>query len=158
MPLKSITSLYLHWCTADTVKQFIGLKLPEKAHGNLQGQVATLLLSVIESHSTFIRLQIWYALLYVVVEGYQELGGGDEQLDKLLSDNDMVDAMRRFRNAVFHPQEDPLSEKLTGFLTKQGSEDWPHAVNRAFQQYFDAKLDIRGRVDHILASEINQPD
>lgn len=94
---ESITSLYIHWCTAE---KFVGLPLAKKSREDLDGRAAKTLLAVLEAHSTFTRLQVWYALLYVVVEGYQELGDQDGEIDELWADAEMVEAMRRSERRV----------------------------------------------------------
>jgi hypothetical protein len=146
--MKSVTSLYVHWCTADTIKQFIRAPLPRASKGDMESKMPANLLAAIEQFSTFRRLQVWYALLYVVVEGYQELKDNDADVDALLSDEEMVDAMRRFRNAIFHPQENPLSDKLLGFLARPESEDWPRKLNAAFKRYFEKRIDVQGYVEN----------
>lgn len=150
--MKSVTSLYVHWCTADTIKQFIGAPLPQSSKGDMESKMPTDLRSVVEQFSTFTRLQVWYALLYVVVEGYKELKDTDADVDALLADEEMVDALRRFRNAIFHPQENPLSEKLLNFLTLPESENWPRKLNTAFKSYFEKRINIQGHIENIITA------
>ena len=58
--------------------------------------------------SVALRLGVFYSLLYVVVEGYKELGCNDDTVDALLAQNHYVDGPGRFRNATFHFQEHPI--------------------------------------------------
>ena len=84
-----------------------------------------------------VRVQVFYSLLYVVVEGYQELGCQDPEVDRLLSRTDLVDSFRRFRNAVFHVQRDPfLSPKLMEFLKSESREMWALDLYRALDAFF----------------------
>jgi hypothetical protein len=152
MKMKSVTSLYVHWCTADTVKQFIAVPLPDSAKGGMESAVPKALAEAIEQFSMFTRLQVWYALLYVVVEGYKELQDQDAGVDELLADKEMVESMRRFRNALFHPQEDPLSEKLLGFLVRPDSEIWPRKLNAAFKRYFEKRIDMHKYIDRMIST------
>ena len=92
----------------------------------------------VDFHSVFLAMQAWYALLYVVIEGYQELDSEDARIDVLLANEDYVDALRRFRNSVFHFQKEPLNEKLLGFISVPESENWIRDLNTAFQEYFEA--------------------
>jgi hypothetical protein len=48
--------------------------------------------------------EVWIALIYVVIEGYEGLNVRDERVDVLLTDAERVTTLRRFRNALFHPQ------------------------------------------------------
>jgi len=58
----------------------------------------------------------WYGNLYVVVEGWQDLGLTDPDIDKLLESSN-VDLLRRFRNGVFHFQRDYYDKRFVEFLT-----------------------------------------
>jgi hypothetical protein len=90
--------------------------------------------------STFAALGVWYALLQVVVEGYQELGYKDEVVDELLGQEEFARSFRRFHNATFHYQEDPLGPKFMEFLTTKDSEVWVGKVNLSFKQFFEREL------------------
>jgi hypothetical protein len=89
------------------------------------------------------RLQVFYALMFVVVEGYNELGGHYPEVDRLLEQSEFVNAFRGFRNAVFHLQEEPVSPKLTAFLAAEGSEQWTHELYRALKAFFEAQTPIK---------------
>jgi hypothetical protein len=142
-----IAALYKHWCTADSVKQFIATPVPVKGFkGRIRGW-----LHAGQMQSSFYRLSVWYALLYVVIEGYLELNGDDEEVDKLLANEEMVSLLRRFRNATFHYQENPLSDKLIDFLLAEDSHEWPRHVNAALEQYFMRKLPIQEMVQRMKA-------
>jgi hypothetical protein len=98
--------------------------------------------------SIFAALSVWYSLLYLVVEGYQELAYHDEQADLLLAHTKYVTALRLFRNATFHYQELPLSPKLMTFLEAKDSETWIKKLNRALRSFFERELDIAGLLDN----------
>jgi len=98
-------------------------------------------------------IQVYYALLYVVIEGYRELGYEDERLDQALSDEEKVGALRRLRNAMFHFQKNPLNEKLLGFLTAENSEHWIRELNEAFDQFFSKLLPIEEMKELIKVAE-----
>ena len=65
--MEKLISLHKHWINADAIKQVIATKindnskLPDELHIEA------------EMHSAFARLSILYGLIYVVIEGYQEL-------------------------------------------------------------------------------------
>ena len=87
-------------------------------------------------------ITVWYSLLFVVVEGYQELELHDPEVDELLSNRAYVDALRRFRNSTFHYQQNPLSRKRREFIEAEDSEIWIRDLNRAFDNFFDRELKI----------------
>ncbi|OJT22440.1 hypothetical protein BO221_21910 [Archangium sp. Cb G35] len=81
-------------------------------------------------------ISIWYAMLYVVIEGYRELKLVDGQLDSLLASKN-VDQLRLYRNALFHFQKNyPESPKVFGVLNNEAFPDWAKRVHRAFDRFF----------------------
>lgn len=148
MGLKSVTSLYVHWCTADTVKQFIGFPLPAAANAGLAETIPAGLTPAVRQLSVITRLQIWYAFLYVVVEGYQQLEEKDDAVDELLANEEMVAAMKGFQTALFHPQEATFPDQLLRFMACPDSELWPHALDAALKRYFESRIDVQGYIRH----------
>jgi hypothetical protein len=107
-----------HWCRADAIKYVLyGGRPPKK-------EIPEELRQVAELHSQFLRLEVFYSLIYVVIEGYRELSFQYEKVEVLLEQADYVDRLRRFRNAVFHYQRDPINLKLIDFLDAKDSEKW----------------------------------
>ena len=51
-----------------------------------------------------IYLRHWYASLYVVAEGWMELGLKDNKIDELLK-SDLLPKLKRYRNGSFHFQK-----------------------------------------------------
>jgi len=92
--------------------------------------------------SMFSVLSVWYSLLYVVVEGYMELECHDLTLDQLLAEKIYVDALRRFRNATFHFQEERVPQKVMEFLDAVKSENWINKLNRALKSFLERELNI----------------
>src|SRR5665648_392807 len=105
--LAKFAALHKHWCTADSVDYHLRRSVgsPE----TLPKDVPKALADVAVQMSVFMAIGVWYSLLQVVVEGYKELDYQDNRIDGLLSQEEYVDALRRFRNATFHYQEDPIS-------------------------------------------------
>jgi hypothetical protein len=97
--------------------------------------------------SMFSVISVWYALLYVVIEGYRDLDIHDDDVDRLLAQVDYVSALRRFRNATFHYQEDPVPGKVMEFLTAPESERWIQDLNRAFDRFLTRELNIKEDVE-----------
>ena len=141
--MKKLVALHKHWCTADSIKQFISAPIPEPKEPTAEPQLPVAVLQLAQQHSMFMRLSVWYALLYVVIEGYRDLEQKDSAIEELLAQSEKVDALRRFRNATFHYQEDPFSEKLLGFLEAKESEVWIRQLNSAFKSFFERALPIK---------------
>ncbi len=99
--------------------------------------------------SMFARLSVWYALLYVVVEGFRELNLSHPEVDELLKNEECVDCLRLFRNATFHYQNDPLTEKTLKFLEAKDSENWIRALNKALEKFFLQNLPIEQHINEI---------
>jgi hypothetical protein len=49
-----------------------------------------------------IWMQIWYGLLFVVIEGWKQSGLVDAEIENLLKNTSNVAKLKRFRHAVFH--------------------------------------------------------
>ncbi|MDJ0625261.1 MAG: hypothetical protein QNJ31_02705 [Candidatus Caenarcaniphilales bacterium] len=74
---------------------------------------------------------VFYSLLYVVIEGYQELKLQDAKVNQLLEKKHHVEALRRLRNSTFHYQNEPFPEKSIVFLENKNSEHWVHDLHEA---------------------------
>lgn len=145
-----LVALHKHWCIADAVRVVIGTPImkPEQEAEAIKryGQEFALL----GEHASMVaRISVWYALLYVVVEGYRDLKQEFEPMDALLQQEEYVNLLRLFRNATFHYQEDPLSEKIIGFLDKKDSEHWIHELNKQFQAFFLKVLPINETLQRV---------
>lgn len=141
--MKKLIALHMHWCIADSVKQFVSADLSTDGDASLSPELR----AIGELHSRFHRLSTWYALLYVVIEGYKELQLRDETIDALLAEEEFVDALRRFRNAIFHYQKNPMSEKYLGFIEAENSHVWPRKLNAAFKAFFEKVLPIKSQLE-----------
>ena len=138
IPIESnLVALHGHWVVADGIKAVASARVP--GHAGLPPDIH----DFAQVWSSMYRMLAWYALLYVVVEGYAELDLSDERIDALLRDAERVDLLRRFRNSVFHFQEDPMPRKRTEFLEAAETETWAHELNKAFEQLFLRELPIR---------------
>jgi len=78
---------------------------------------------------------LWYGVLNVVAEGYEELGLTNPEVDKLLSQPER-DLLRRFRNAVFHPtsHKDRRLEEMV--RAGEQSRAWVDSLTDAMAAYF----------------------
>jgi hypothetical protein len=150
-----LLALYGNFLAADAVKQVLVAAIPvdPKTRGLLPAEI----LDFGRVESAMLRLQVFYALMYVVVEGYRELDYHDPEVDRLLAQSDLVEAFRRFRNATFHFQKDPLTPKFRDFLEAKGSEDWSFELYAGFNGFFDRNLPIKEFIDS-LPKRGAQPD
>lgn len=138
-----LVALHRHWIIADAVRVVIEQRVitPEQEESAIK-KLGIEYLAFGEHASMICRMQVWYALLYVV-EGYRELGRRYDPLDKVLERADYVDLLRRFSNATFHFQGDVLNDKLIDFLEKEDSEFWIRDLNKQLDAFLTQSLPIR---------------
>jgi hypothetical protein len=84
-----------------------------------------------------IYLMYSYAGIYLVIEGWRDLGLKDEKIDDLLQ-SPFVDRLRRFRNATFHYQKELLSWKHLEFFgtEEERTEEWLNQLYRGLERFF----------------------
>jgi len=71
--------------------------------------------SKLDELRVFLYLSYWYAGLYVVIEGWNNLGLHDPAVDRLLRSSN-VDLLRQYRNAVFHYHRRYYDEKFIALM------------------------------------------
>ena len=147
--LIDIFILHKHWIIADSVNYHLRRSLNSAVEP--EEGLPKELSDIGQQMSGFYTLSVWYSLLYVVVEGFRELKLSDPKIDELLSQEEYTETLRRFRNATFHFQTDPLSDKLMDFLTAEKSEHWIRDLNRAFKKYFEKSLPLEEMVNAMKA-------
>jgi len=136
----NIHVLHMHWLIADSINE--RMKEGRKSKEGLKPLIEDIKALAL-NHSYFLSLSVWYSLLYVVIEGYKQLNLNDNKIDQLLAEGKYVDLLRRFRNSVFHFQEEPLSSKTLDFLEAEASEVWIRKLNSAFKTFFEEFLPIK---------------
>lgn len=89
-----------------------------------------------EQIRVFHYMSYWYAGLFVVIEGWREMGLQDQEIANLL-DSPNVDLLRRYRNGVFHFQRTYFDERFLAFI-RDGEDvvDWVRSLNSAFGRFF----------------------
>lgn len=137
----TLFALHGHWMTADAVRHHLR-RSNRRWFARGEGLKPRFLSKTAFDFSTFHVIRVWYALLYVVIEGYGKLEATDAKIDELLAEEQMVDSLRRFRNATFHYQKDPIPPKLLEFLTAKDSEIWIRDLNKAFDKWLTKELRI----------------
>lgn len=80
-------------------------------------------------------MSLWYAALYVVIEGWCELKLRDAIIDeRLVSENTAL--LKRYRHGVCHFQRAWLDPRLEEFCTSKTSTVWARQLHSAFGAYF----------------------
>ena len=137
--MEKLLSLHKHWISADAIKQVIFTGTDYTARETPPESMT----EYAKMHSAFSRMAVMYGLIYVVVEGYRELKLSDARIDELLQEKEYLDQLRLFRNATFHYQKQPVSEKELKFLEAEGGEHWIRELHYAFQNYFERVFPIK---------------
>jgi hypothetical protein len=83
----------------------------------------------------FMWISLWLALLYVVAEGYQDLGLSDLAIDDMLASPN-VDLLRRFRNGAFHYQRDYFDPRFRNVISSAEVQDWAVRLHDEFRRFF----------------------
>lgn len=85
-------------------------------------------------------MSLWYGMLYVVAEGWQDLKLSDPTVDSLLASPNL-NLLRLYRNGSFHFQEDYFSKKFLGFMQSGvDTPKWARSLHDAFGAYFLARF------------------
>jgi hypothetical protein len=100
-------------------------------------------------------LSYWYAGLYVVCEGWQELKLSDAQIDALLQ-SPHLEFLKRFRNGVYHYQADYFDKRFMDALVRGEDFDrWAESLTAAFGRCLDASPE---RFLRLRPWELSAPD
>jgi len=86
-----------------------------------------------------IFMSYWYGGLYVVVEGWKELGFHDPDIDRLI-ESPKVELLRRYRNGAFHFQRDYADDRFFRFIEERDSATWVHELNSSLGRFFLQEL------------------
>ncbi|NPC42939.1 hypothetical protein [Nocardioides sp. zg-1230] len=94
-----------------------------------------------------ISMSLWYATLYVVIEGWRQAKLADPDVDALLADNH-ADRLRRFRNQVFHYQREYDNPRLLDFLGEDDADakaatDWVRRTHAALGTAIERAVEER---------------
>ena len=139
--MAKLAALHRHWIVADAVRVVLQQKTITPEREELAIKRFGVEFVTFGQHASMVfRMQVWYSLLYVVVEGYRDLGEHYEPLEEVLAKVEYVDLLRRFRNATFHFQADPLNDKLINFLDKKDSEIWIRNLNKQLEAFLTQAL------------------
>lgn len=91
-----------------------------------------------DAGQAFMYLSYWYAGLYVVCEGWQELKLSDPEINALLQ-SPHLEFLKRFRHGVYHYQSDYFDKRFMNALVRgKDFDEWAEALMLAFNRYFEA--------------------
>jgi len=88
-----------------------------------------------------IWMQIWYGLLYVVIEGWEQSGLVDAEIETLLKNTSNVAKLKRFRHAVFHYQKQFLPVKQEGLFAERSVVEWITILSDALKRKLTAAME-----------------
>lgn len=85
----------------------------------------------------------WYGALYVVVEGWKDMGLKDQVVDKMLESSN-VKLLKRFRHGAFHFQKEYFDSRFTNFWdNSKQTVPWVRQLNSAFGRFFLKEMGSR---------------
>jgi hypothetical protein len=84
----------------------------------------------------FLYSSYYQSALYIVIEGWRDLGLNDPVIDGLLV-SEYVDLLRRFRHGTFHFQPEYLDARILNLAKSDGVAEWIRNVRDAFSAWFD---------------------
>ena len=100
---------------------------------------------------SFLYMSYWYGGLFVVIEGWQELGLKDPLIDPLLLSNNVA-LLRRYRNGVFHFQRTYFDNRFVEFMRDgENCVVWVRQLNNEFGRFFLSWLDRK----NVRTSSVN---
>jgi hypothetical protein len=87
-----------------------------------------------------IMMSYWYGMLWVVVDGWQQIGLFDPEIGELLKSPGKRKQLRDFRNGIFHFQEQLLSAKQQPLFADRGFVPWVTTLADAFKRRLIAEM------------------
>lgn len=87
-------------------------------------------------------MSVWYGLLYSVLETLRKNKIVIESIENEIAD--IYRPLKRYRNAVFHPQPKYWADKLFPVVTNENMRAKIQKVHEALDQYFDEEFSKRG--------------
>lgn len=132
-------ALHRYFITADLMRQ----RFQEVLHPDLK-----------EGSTEFLKAQaylhLWYAALFVVIEGAtEELKIEDPPFGNLYDFEkkewkvELLKKLKRYRNAVFHYQKDYLSSKFDDLYNEEDAAAWMRVIHESISDYFKKEMPNR---------------
>jgi hypothetical protein len=86
-----------------------------------------------------IKMTLWYGSLYVVIEGWREIGMSDPEVDRLLSSPN-TKLLKGVRNSAFQFQKHWMDDRLAKFVVPKDSVAWVRALTEAMRRVLLAEM------------------
>lgn len=91
-------------------------------------------------------MSYWYGGLYVVIEGWKQLGLSDPKINLLLKSKN-VGLLKQYRNGVFHFQRNYDDKRFLNFITQgENCVEWIRQLNREFGKFFLEQFKPQGKL------------
>jgi hypothetical protein len=88
--------------------------------------------------NVLLYISMFYGTLYVVVEGWRDLGLSDPEVDELLNSSN-VGLLKRYRHGCFHFQRDYWDDRFMGLLREgEATAAWIQSLHGALDRFFEA--------------------
>lgn len=84
---------------------------------------------------TFMYMSLWYGLLYVVIEGWNDLKLSDDTISGLVVDK-KTDLLKGYRHATFHYQKDYYEKRVENFFLDKTTVNWVRDLHSEFNNWF----------------------
>ena len=85
-------------------------------------------------------LYYWYGAIFVVREGYEELGLSDARVDALLASTENLNALKRCRHGAFHFQKHYFDERFLEATQEPDFVRWVDDLTDAFRQCIEKEM------------------
>jgi len=83
----------------------------------------------------YLYLDLWYGMLYVVIEGWIDLKLENFKINKQLEDP-ILNELKRFRNGIFHFQNNYFDKRFIDFISNKNSVKWIRETHDEFSKWF----------------------
>jgi hypothetical protein len=90
----------------------------------------------VEFFQSMIYMSLWYATLYPVIEGYEELNIKNLEIDACLNIPNFKDLLKKFRNKTLHYQKEYWHIQVIEFMKQDGISNWVRNLHGCFDSYF----------------------
>ena len=132
--------LYVYFSSTDILRDKFKASVRNSNFEELNEKYGALGRFIFFHHSeSGILMKQYYSSMYVVAEGWQEIGLENQEIDELLSSENLR-LLKRFRNGTFHFQKSFPTEKWTDFIySVNETADWIDDLYQSFSKYFWAE-------------------
>jgi hypothetical protein len=135
-----ILSLHRYYCSATRMQDLYEAAIVSPERSEKQRTLAPDMFAIWLHSGPAGVLYYWYGTLFVVKEGYDELGLHDAQVDSLLADSAKVQALKRCRHGTFHFQRKYFDERFLELMREDGFVQWVRDLTTAFGVFLKKEL------------------